>query len=345
MNTRIVMFALLGVLMVSGCALNRKETASELIIAQTPAATSPTTAVSVTDTPTSTPTAMPTNVPPTATEAVVASEPDAAVAVVVDAVDEASFVLPNCDIRMGHWPIHTVQPGDTLTRIAATYNTTVDVLAQENCLADPNHIYVGQRLHVPFTEVPDIPVEPPPEIPLYDSGPQPPHVCVVVPDGEQANIWGAGATGPDPAAILVGTVLFVRRADNAYIVELQPGIEGWVSATEAHVEGTSCPDVDVPNAPDTPVPTPDESEPLPVFTNEGEPSENRCSVVRDPGIDSVFIYFGPADAFAPIGILGNWLPFVDQHSGGYEVRLPGRDHTGWIAADDASLIGNDCPDA
>lgn len=344
MNTRILILALLGVLITSACSLNRTETASEPTIAQTRAATSTETPVPVTDTLTRSPTATFTNAPPTATEAVVESEPDGAVALVVDTVDEASFVLPNCDIRMGHWPVHIVQPGDTLTRIAATYDTTVDVLAQENCLTDPNRIYVGQRLHVPFTEVPDIPVEPPPEIPLYDSGPQPPHVCVVVPDGEQANIWGAGATGFDPAAILVGTVLFVRRADNAYIVELQPGVEGWVSATEAHVEGTSCPDVDVPNAPDTPVPTPDDPETLPVFRTAGEPSEDRCSVVRDPGIDSVFIYFGPADAFAPIGILGNWLPLVAAHSDGYEVRLPGRDHTGWIPDESVSLIGNNCPD-
>ena len=44
---------------------------------------------------------------------------------------------------------YTVQPGDTLFRIAARFGTTVDALAAANGLADPSNIKVGQTLTVP----------------------------------------------------------------------------------------------------------------------------------------------------------------------------------------------------
>jgi LysM repeat protein len=43
---------------------------------------------------------------------------------------------------------YTVQSGDTLTKIAARYGTTVDRLVQENGIKDKNRIYVGQVLRV-----------------------------------------------------------------------------------------------------------------------------------------------------------------------------------------------------
>ena len=44
--------------------------------------------------------------------------------------------------------IHTVQAGETLSSIARRYGTTVQVLVALNGLANPNHVYVGQRLNV-----------------------------------------------------------------------------------------------------------------------------------------------------------------------------------------------------
>lgn len=44
---------------------------------------------------------------------------------------------------------YTVQPGDTLTRIAARFGTTVSAIAEANGLANPNLIYVGQVLLIP----------------------------------------------------------------------------------------------------------------------------------------------------------------------------------------------------
>lgn len=44
---------------------------------------------------------------------------------------------------------YIVQPGDTLSDIAARFETTVDALIAANSIADPNLIYVGQELVIP----------------------------------------------------------------------------------------------------------------------------------------------------------------------------------------------------
>lgn len=44
--------------------------------------------------------------------------------------------------------IYTVQKGDTLTGIAAKYNTTVKEIVAKNNIKNPNKIYVGQNLYV-----------------------------------------------------------------------------------------------------------------------------------------------------------------------------------------------------
>ncbi len=43
---------------------------------------------------------------------------------------------------------YTVRSGDTLSGIAAKYGTTYQKLAQMNGIANPNKIYVGQKLRV-----------------------------------------------------------------------------------------------------------------------------------------------------------------------------------------------------
>ena len=45
--------------------------------------------------------------------------------------------------------VHVVARGETLGRIAAHHNTTVQALARANHIANPNVIYVGQKLIVP----------------------------------------------------------------------------------------------------------------------------------------------------------------------------------------------------
>src|SRR6185295_3210272 len=45
--------------------------------------------------------------------------------------------------------IYIIQRGDTLSRIAARFNTTTATLAQLNGITNPNTIYAGQRLTIP----------------------------------------------------------------------------------------------------------------------------------------------------------------------------------------------------
>jgi LysM repeat protein len=46
---------------------------------------------------------------------------------------------------------YVVQPGDTLSKIAAMYGTTVDAIVQANGLENPNLIAVGQQLQIPVS--------------------------------------------------------------------------------------------------------------------------------------------------------------------------------------------------
>ena len=45
--------------------------------------------------------------------------------------------------------VHVVRVGDTMYSIARTYGTTVWAIAAANGIANPNLIFVGQRLHIP----------------------------------------------------------------------------------------------------------------------------------------------------------------------------------------------------
>jgi len=44
---------------------------------------------------------------------------------------------------------YVVQAGDTLSRIAQRFNTTVDAIVRANNLSNPNNLSVGQRLIIP----------------------------------------------------------------------------------------------------------------------------------------------------------------------------------------------------
>lgn len=54
--------------------------------------------------------------------------------------------------------MYTVQPGDSLTAIAARYHVSVGTLMALNGITDPNLVLAGARLRLPGTAPPPIPV-------------------------------------------------------------------------------------------------------------------------------------------------------------------------------------------
>jgi len=50
--------------------------------------------------------------------------------------------------------VHIVQPGETLSIIAARYGTTVQAIASANGIYNVNRIYAGQRLFIPVVTPP-----------------------------------------------------------------------------------------------------------------------------------------------------------------------------------------------
>lgn len=66
------------------------------------------------------------------------------------ALSVALFVVAPCIASAEEY---VVRSGDTLSMIARRYNMTTQSLAQVNGIGDPNRIYVGQRLWVPWTEL------------------------------------------------------------------------------------------------------------------------------------------------------------------------------------------------
>jgi murein DD-endopeptidase MepM/ murein hydrolase activator NlpD len=67
--------------------------------------------------------------------------------------------------------IHTVQPGETLFRIATSYGLTVNALATTNSISDPTLIYTGQQLIVPGIEAPQLVLDLPPTVTSLDVSP------------------------------------------------------------------------------------------------------------------------------------------------------------------------------
>jgi len=72
-----------------------------------------------------------------------------------------------------HCDYHRVQHGDTLTKIAHWYGTSVQALMHANHLYNPNHLYVGQKLVIPCGYHPPKPKPPHPKPPPCNC--PPPH--------------------------------------------------------------------------------------------------------------------------------------------------------------------------
>ncbi len=67
----------------------------------------------------------------------------------MNALTEGQLIDINGGAYVGPCFVYTIKRGDTLTRIAERYGTTVNTLVQLNNIADKNRIYAGHKLLVP----------------------------------------------------------------------------------------------------------------------------------------------------------------------------------------------------
>ncbi|MCK6578421.1 MAG: LysM peptidoglycan-binding domain-containing protein [Anaerolineae bacterium] len=147
-------------------------------------------------------------------DAPAAAQPQIVVQSVI--VNQPVYVIaPMCALRYD-WPHYVVRYGDTLARIAAYYRTTVETLAYANCLSNPNLIYAGQALRVPYAYPVPAPYHPYPPHPHH-----PPYPPPVYPTAAPL------PTLPPPTAIppiIIGTALSISSyaAVNGTVYTLNP---------------------------------------------------------------------------------------------------------------------------
>lgn len=67
----------------------------------------------------------------------------------VNALTEGQLVDISGGAYVGPCIVYTIQRGDTLSKIAARYGTTVAVLVELNNIANKNRIYAGHKLLIP----------------------------------------------------------------------------------------------------------------------------------------------------------------------------------------------------
>ena len=299
---------LLCVLFLSACNMQSEETGAEVSLETATEAV-------MTDTPVSTAIQQPTAEPTRKLSAVSAAP--------LPTSTPISSNTTACVPQHPEWQQYTVQAGDTLGSIARRVNSDTATLASVNCLSNPDVIAVGTVLRVP---------QAPATVPIVGLDIIVDTVCAVVATGVQATIWGDGGT---PLAYLRGKIALDETADNAFIVTVSPGVQGWVSAMEAHLEGTTCPNfMTVPNVP-------------PLVGYPGTPTAaelaSGCYVVRSPGGGGyISVYYGAADAYAPIAVFDGYAEFVMEWDGGYEISVPQYERNLWVRGG-VHTVGTGCP--
>jgi len=142
----------------------------------------PPTATAIPPTATSRPTFTPTPQPtPTLTATAVLSPTETPVPTATPTATRVCIVPSS-------WRLYTVQQGDTLSRLAIRYGTSVSAIVEANCLSSTN-IYTGQRLYLPAQAVvtpipPTATVPPAPTAPSCVPYPEPGWVLYTVQPGD-----------------------------------------------------------------------------------------------------------------------------------------------------------------
>ncbi len=67
----------------------------------------------------------------------------------MNVLTEGQLVDINGGAYVGPCFVYTIKRGDTLSKIAARYGTTVSVLVQLNNIPNKNRIYAGHKLLIP----------------------------------------------------------------------------------------------------------------------------------------------------------------------------------------------------
>ena len=67
----------------------------------------------------------------------------------MNALTDGQLLDVNGGAYVGPCFVYTIQRGDTLSRIAAKYGTTVAILVELNNIPNKNRIYAGHKLLIP----------------------------------------------------------------------------------------------------------------------------------------------------------------------------------------------------
>lgn len=134
-----ICLACIAIIMMSACSLN--QAASENVTELTPASLEATATPVVTKT--FTPTPLPSATAKLSQAIIIPTSTPIPIQVASNNSSTTSCTVTRVDL-----PVYIVVAGDTLSNIARKTNSTVNELAQINCLSDVSQIRVGQQLHV-----------------------------------------------------------------------------------------------------------------------------------------------------------------------------------------------------
>ncbi|MCI0394843.1 MAG: LysM peptidoglycan-binding domain-containing protein [Chloroflexi bacterium] len=180
--------------------------------------------------------------------------------------------------------IYVVQPGDTLSEIAAMFGVTVQAIVDANAIGNPNLIYVGQELIIPGVDGEE-----------EDQAPQP--TTAPAPAGSTTYVVQTGDTLSRIAYLFGVTIQAIVQANNL------PNANFIVTGQELIIPGASGPVVPLPTASATTAPPPPAATPAP-------PAEG-ANLFPNPSFENGYwnLYNAP-ELQVPVG----WLMEIDEGS-------------------------------